>query len=246
MVKKTSKRFIAIALVFACILTLIPSSTATAATDTSGWAMVKSNTTVKNSSGNSIGTVYALEGVTVLSISGDTAKIEYATSSGSKQGYISTSSFYYDNLSTTCVTKVKTSCNTYYAASTNLKAGSLSAGEYVTVLSTNGVYDYVEYNTTKGRKRAYVNKSNLCSYSDANIGSFYQDYYLFIPVTVSSRTTVYSGPSKQYATIGYVDPDDTIVYFKDFSVNSSNYKMLYIRYTANGHNKYGYIYVKKG
>lgn len=244
MTKSLSKRLLAVALAFVCIFTIIPSSTVEAANNTSGWAIVKNNTTVKNSAGNSIGTVYALEGVTVLSISGSKAKIEYSTASGAKQGYISTSSFYYNELSNSCVAKVKTSCSTYYAASTNLKAGSLSAGEYVAVLSSNGVYDYVEYNTTSGRKRAYVAKSNLTYTTSGTILDHIQNRFTAYSMSVGSKTTVYSGPSKQYASIGYLNAGESCVWFTDFPVNSGDDAMLYIRYTASGKNKYGYIYVK--
>ena len=244
MTKSLLKRLLSVALAFAFIFTLLPSFPVEAATPKGGWAIVKNKTTVKNSSGNTIGSVYALEGVTVLSVSGNTAKIDYSTSSGAKQGYISTSSFYYDALSSTCAAKVTKSCSTYYAASTNLKAGSLSSGEYVAVLSTNGVYDYVEYNTTSGRKRAYVARTNLNYITSGTLGDHMQNIYKADSMSVGSKTTVYSGPSKQYTAIGYLNAKESCVWFNYFPVNSGNDAMLYIRYTASGHNKYGYIYVK--
>lgn len=234
-----SKQFVVITLLFTFIITLIPFSKTDAATTKDGWAMVKSNTKVVNSSGTTVGTVYAYEGVTVLSISGNKAKIEYATSGKPKQGYVNTSCFKYNEVSSTCAATVKTSCSTYYAASTNLKAGSLSAGENVAVLSTNSVYDYVEYNTTSGRKRAYVEKKYLNYSRDNYLVNFYQNTDLPIDYHTSSTKTVYGGPSKKYSTIGTVYPSDTIVKYRSFNVEGTT--MIYIRYTANGHNKYGYI-----
>lgn len=239
MKKCLSNRFLVVILTLVCAIIMIPSLKSKAATTQNGWAMVKSNTKVKDSSGNSIGTVYAYEGVTVLSISGSKAKIEYSTSGKPKQGYVDTSSFCHNEVATTCTATVKKSCSTYYAASTNLKAGSLSAGETVVVLYSNGVYDYVEYNTTSGRKRAYVQQTNLDYPSKKNMNELPQDTFVGYKHKVNSTQTVYGGPSKQYAVIGSVNSSDNIRVFDIYKVG--NITMLYIRYTANGHNKYGYI-----
>ena len=239
MTKYLSKRLLAVILAFAYIFTIIPSSTVEAASTKDGWAMVKSNTTVVNSSGKTVGTVYAYEGVTVLLVSGTKALIEYATSGKPKRGYVNTSCFKYNYVSYTCAATVKSSCKTYYAASTNLPAGSLSAGETVAVLSTNQVYDYVEYNTTSGRKRAYVERKYLNYSYDNYLPKFCQNQDIPIDYSTKSTKTVYGGPSKKYATIGTVYPSDKIVRYCSFDVEGTT--MIYIRYTASGHNKYGYI-----
>ena len=241
---KTTKRFLAIILTLVCTLTLCQSfsTKVLAAGGTNGWGMVRENTTVYNSSGSKIGTIYANEGVTILSDANNGRyKVEYSTSSGAKQGYINLSSFRYAETTITCSAKVKTSCNTYYAASTNLKAGSLSKGETVAVLCTNGVYDYVEYNTTSGRKRAYVEKKYL-DYSFNKLRPLFQEdtaRYTHSSYTVPSNKTVYGGPSQEYATIGSVNSGEKVTGIVQFKV--TGYTMLYIKYTASGKNKYGYI-----
>ena len=243
MTKSTStKRFLAIILTIACTLTLCQSfsTKVSAAGGTNGWGMVKSNSTVYNSSGSKIGTIYANEGVTILSVSGSRYKVEYSTSSKPKQGYVDESCFRYIYTHTTCSARVKTACNTFYAASTNLKAGSLSVGETVAVLCSNGVYDYVEYNTTSGRKRAYVEKKYL-DYSFNGLQPLYQENpkYPHFSYTVPSKKTVYGGPSQEYVTIGSVSSGEKVTGILRFEV--SGYTMLYIKYTASGKNKYGYI-----
>lgn len=247
MTKKLSIRFLCFVLTLVCVLSLIPSLPAMAAENyaTGGWAMVRNNTEVVNENGGHVGTVYSLEGVTVLSISGNTAYIEYATSGTPKKGYVNTSCFYRNEVSTTCVGKANTSCSTYYSPSTALRAGSISSGELVAVLATNGTWDYIEYNTTSGRKRAYVQRSNLTLYSPPRLPSFYHVNPEYPQnLSVLSRTTVYGGPSKRYAEIGYVDPGDNIVIFERFAVNNGLDAMVHVSYPATGGTtKYGYIYI---
>lgn len=248
MMTKFKKRFLCFVIaLISVIYTVTPmSAIATENYANGGWAIVKDNTSVVNENGVHIGTVYAMEGVTVLSVNGTTAHIEYATSGNPKNGYVSTSSFYQSNLSSTSVAIVKTSCSTYYSPSTALYAGSVNNGELVVVIASNGSWDYIEYNTSKGRKRAYVRSSNLNWYNTTrNIPNFYQVTGHAEPMSVGARTTVYSGPSEKYKDIGYVLPTDKIYFYNAFWVNNGLDAMLYISYPAsNNQTKYGYIYVR--
>lgn len=242
---KKTKRFFAIALAIVCVFTLCQSFSmkVLASGNTSGWGMIRTNTDVLNASGNKIGTIYKNEGVTVLSdAGGGKYYVEYSTSSGAKRGYITSGSFRYLVTNKASSATVNTSCKTYYAASTNLLAGSLSKGETVAVLCSNGVYDYVEYNTTKGRKRAYVEKKYL-NYSSA-LDPLYQEDPQYSPhsnYTVPSNQVVYGGPSEQYTSIGSVNKGEVVTVIVNF--RATGYRMYYIKYTASGHNKYGYIRV---
>lgn len=242
---KFTKRFLCLALALVCVLSLIPAIPAMAAENyaSGGWAMVRNNTEVVDENGGHVGTVYALEGVTVLSVSGNTAYIQYSTSGTPKKGFVSTSSFFRDEVNTTCVATVKTSCSTYYSPSTAIYAGSVSSGELVAVLATNGTWDYIEYNTTQGRKRAYVQSSRLTRHSPPNLpGFFHENAEYTQDMGVLARTTVYGGPSTKYAEIGYVDPGDAIVVYERFGVNHYLDAMLYISYPTSNGTKYGYIF----
>lgn len=245
MATKFTKRFLCLALALVCVLSLIPAIPAMAAENYAGggWAMMKYDTEVVDENGGHVGTVYALEGVTVLSISGNTAYIQYSTSGNPKKGYVSTSRFYRNEVNTTCVGTVNSSCSTYYSPSTALRAGSVSSGELVAVLASNGTWDYIEYNTTAGRKRAYVQHSKLTLYSNPGLPNFYQVTGYAEPLGIGVDTTVYGGPSKKYAEIGTASAGDDVVIYERFFVNNGYDAMLYISYPTSNGTKYGYIYV---
>lgn len=247
MTKKIRNRIFCALLAIFSVFTMIPSISAVAAENyNGGWAMIKNTTTVVNSNGSVVGSVYALEGITVLRVSGNTAYIEYSVSGSPKRGYVNTSNFYREEISNTCVAKVTTSSTTYYSNNTSLAAGSVSAGEYLVVLAKEGSWVYVEYNTSDGkRKRAYMPYANISCYNRPSVfPDFYQTSSTYIQhMSVGSQTKVYGGPSRLYAGIGYADPGDDITIYDRWFVNSGNDAMLYVSYPVGSQIKYGYIFV---
>ncbi len=247
---KLAKRFLCLGLAIICCLSLIPATLASAADDysTGGWVMMRDDTEVLNADGSHKGKVYALEGVTLLSTSGSTAHIQYSTSNGAKDGYVSTSSYYDSMLYSSCVAVVKRNSNTYYSPSTELRAGSVNAGEIVAVIaSDNSNWYYIEYNTTKGRKRAYIARSNITTYFEpTTLRNFYQvENPNGVETIRCGDTTVFGGPSTQYATIGSLYQGDEAKIYAIFMTKNRYDSMVYISYkTTEGKTKYGYIYIK--
>ena len=112
------------------------------------------------------GYVYAHESFTILSKSGNVYHIQYSSSSGTKDGYLVGETIN-DYTSNTCVASAKWNTAVYYGPDANSydQAGTVYSGEYVAVVASNGSWDYIEYNTSAGRKRGYVLTSNLNPYS---------------------------------------------------------------------------------
>ncbi len=246
MIKKFTKRILCSLLILLSVLSSFSAVPTMAAENyNGGWAMVSSNQTVWNntsSSKSAIGTVYAHEGITVLSTSGNTAYIEYSTPNGAKRGYLINPSYYYNETSNTCVARVNSGTNTYYSNSTSSAyAGSVSTGEYVAVLAKEGSWAYVEYNTSLGRKRAYMPFNNLTCYNRPSyFPDFYQSGQEVISVSCSKTTTIYGGPSEQYATIGSVDSNDGwMPAYKIYDINGQTH--YYIKYYVGSQVKYGYL-----
>lgn len=107
-----------------------------------------------------VGTLYKHEGCTLLFCSevngNNIAFIEYATSSGTKRGYVY--SKYLSSPLKTIVGIVKESINVYGGPDSNYaKIGALGAGELVSVLAKEGNNIYVEYNTNSRKKKRLYN-----------------------------------------------------------------------------------------
>lgn len=248
MSKKIKTRFLSFILALVTIFTIVPSVPAMAAEDysTGGWDQVQTTSTVVNSSGGTVGTVYAGEGVTILYLSGNNAYIEYSAGSSYKRGFISVFNLgYYGGFTQTAVGRVTSSSSTYYSPSTTHYAGSVSAGEYVAVLCKTSSWSYIEYNVSNGqRKRAFVPTSSLYCYSSDIRSNFYHVQQLGTSVSISSNTTVYAGPDKSgYPSIGTIYPSDNgnVWAYWTFYDGSGNV-MKYVEYPTSSGVKYGYIY----
>lgn len=248
MKKNIKKRILSLALSILAVLSIFPATTAMAAEDysTGGWAQLRTQTTVVDKNGATVGTVYAGEGVTVFYISGNRAYIEFSGKSTIKQGFVSLSNLRYGgHYNESCLGKVTTSSNTYYAPNTNHYAGSVSAGEHVAVIAKTSTWSYIEYNISGGfRKRAYVPTSSLYCYSDDVRDYFYQDRIMPIDVEVDQELTVYAGPNPStYPSIGKITSDDNGQVFA-YAIYSSGTgsQMYYIGYPTTNGVKYGYIY----
>ena len=249
MSKKISIRLLSLILTLITVLSIGRMIPATAAEDYSsgGWNQVKNTSTIVNSSGGSVGTVYAGEGVTVLYFSGDRAYIEYSASNSPKQGFISTSNLVYNRIySETAVGRISSSTSTYYSPTTAHYAGSVSSGEYVAVLCNNNSWAYIEYNISGGqRKRAFIPSSCLYCYSNNYKPNLYHENALgFVYPEITSEKTVYAGPdSNAYPAIGtiYVSDNPDVGSYVAFRDGSGNL-MHYVGYPTSNGEKFGYIY----
>lgn len=249
---KFNKRFFCIVLTIIIVAGIIPAARVAALSSLGGWNQVTESAEVyEKDTGIYLGNVDPGEGVTVLDAlySGcpyPAYYIEYNTLSGPKQGYVRMSAFRYNNkFPDSACGVVTTSGNTYYSPSTALYAGAVSAGETIAVLCNNGSWAYIEYNVGNAmRKRAFIQSSKIHSYSQARTSFYHQNSNIVEYPTVSSTTTVYSGPNgASYATIGSVDTDDNTKmkaywYFED----KDGDVMYYISYPTTSGTKYGYIY----
>lgn len=195
------------------------------------------------------GSLFQYEGCTMIfhynfSSTLHVAYIEYSTSTGAKRGYVDNSNLVFPH--DTCVGVVNSSGATIYGGPNSndyTSLGSVGASEFVGILAKRNNSDeiYVEYNTNAGRKRGYMNYSQLNAYnrptsfpdlpsdSSSGYGSF-----------IRAHETVYGGPSTQYASIGVVNYETII----NFSTQVSPSRPLtYIEYwiTGSSKKKSGYI-----
>ena len=192
------------------------------------------------------GYVYAHESFTILSKSGNAYHIQYSSSSGTKDGYLVGETIN-DYTLNTCVASAKSNTTVYYGPNISSydKAGTVYSGEYVVVLGTDGSWDYIEYNTSNGRKRGYVLTSSLSSYNrgqidDLSIYSFGGDYY--VNVSGSSNRTIYAAPFSQSSQIGSVNSEDNPIYYCTIE-GSCGEMYWYVRYVnfSTGKYKTGYL-----
>lgn len=254
MKKRTFKiRFMAFLLSVVSLVTAIPfGATVASAAEyyDGGWALALHDQEVFNEQACTThkGTVYLLEAVTVLKITGNVAKIEYSTSGGPKQGYVPVSSLYTDLVDNTCVADVTTSTNVYYGNSSSnyTSCGSVSAGERVVVLAKNGNWVYIEYNTTQGRKRGYVLYNKLSCH---NRPSYFPDLYTYdtsddFQTYGAAGWKIFSGPSERYTQVGVIPSTGyySCYYVFDDPVQSS-FEYHYIHYVENGVLKSGFLVV---
>lgn len=219
-----------------------------------GYALCLSTQNVYSaqSGGSKIGTVYKNEGITVLWTSGSVAKIEYSTSSGTKQGYLYNPNYYLavysnsPNVSNSSVAHVDTTAAVYYGPSSSgyQKVGTVYAGEMVVAFGETDGWTYIEYNTSSGRKRGYMADSCLTTYywlrlsgnlvSEAHVTNY--------SAWVSGRQYVYAGPSTQYPTVGYVQ-DENIIEYSRLYTDADGRTFQYIEYYVGGTSvkKSGYL-----
>lgn len=192
-----------------------------------------------------LGTIYKNEGFTELygytHYSGTyISYIEYSTSDGTKRGYLYKPKFKNSlGITVSSVARVKKNISPFYGESEEYyaTAGSIDAGEYVTVIAKLGDWVYVEYNTKSGRKRAYTSAGNL----DFHVkGLYYRDLFGTkngsAPYNLSANKTVYAGPSNQYATVTSINKSQTYYILYETST------WCFIKFKRN--NKYlsGWVY----
>ncbi len=181
---KISKRLVAILLAAVITVMTVAVVPVSAANWEDGWGatwiyrLVYEDSNLTVHSGNK--SISKGEGFTIIGCENGNFKINYSTSSGEKEGWISPGQLTI-NTATAYTAKV-TSLNgvTVYARNgTNSKVlGSISRGETICVLGQEGSYYYVEYNTTNQtyvRKRGwvYAKSVEIKSSSSPSDNSFY-------------------------------------------------------------------------
>lgn len=248
-------RLLALALMLVTVLTMFPATQAHAASEVAyyngGLGTAYTSHVVYNEESLSTrkGSVSAHETFTILRVCDNAYYINYSTSNGYKEGYISKDLVIDDEIAFTCVGWVNTSCTVYYYSRDAVTVGSVSAGEFVTVLASNpDGYLYIEYNTNSGRKRGYVpynavnmyrgsdNQYLLSEYMSASASDSYT-------LTYNGSTDVFRLPTDLYAAIGSISNEDIVV-MSQFTRFGHTWQ--YIRYhygNDNGPWKSGYIIV---
>lgn len=245
--KGFKKRFLSMVLAVMSVVTMIPAISASAATNyNGGWAMMEADRTVYTSSSltTTKGSVSAHEGVTVLEVlNNNIYHIQYSISSspGYKDGYVqggvSTAALGY-----TCVAKANTSMNVYYGTNTATydKVGSVSSGELVSVVAANAPWAYIEYDTTSGRKRGYVQMSNLTLYNQPSwMPNLYKTNGAIDVIPITGPVEVLAGPSQEYFDVGSVGTADNPLYYYYEQTAADSYpgSYCYVEYVNSATNK---------
>ena len=186
------------------------------------------------SEGNIKDYIFTNETFTILCKDGNSYFISYSTANGPTLGYVFTG-FMFDTYST-CMGIVTSYSSVYYGPDTTTyeRSGSVNSGEYVAILASESNWYFIEYDTSNGRKRAYVPAQNVSiQYAeDSNIPLFGN---VCGELTISSKINVRQGPSTLYSVYGSVSNQkaDLLKVEDDF---------YYIRYSLNsGKLKTGYI-----
>lgn len=190
------------------------------------------------SEGNIKDYIFPNETFTILCKDGNSYFISYSTANGPTLGYVFTG-FMFDTYST-CMGIVTSYSSVYYGPDTTTyeRSGSVNSGEYVAILASESNWYFIEYDTSNGRKRAYVPAQNVSiQYAeDSNIPLFGN---VCGELTISSKINVRQGPSTLYSVYGSVSNQkaDLLKVEDDF---------YYIRYSLNsGKLKTGYIAISE-
>lgn len=191
-----------------------------------------------------VGTVSPTEGVTVFNYTKDGyTYIEYATSKGTKRGYIPTSSLNPETVQGKLAYVSDAKAGAYVGTDTTyFKAGGVYQGEFVVVLAEDKEtiyqtkWSYIEYNSSAGRKRGYVDKTSITLLP----------YTGQIPATVRSRLkmcavvndgNVMYGPGS-YAKVGTVSAGERVIVLQEDGPSQYSY----IEYsTGKTASKRGYV-----
>ena len=246
---KIRSRILSAILALVCVVGLLPVAPAFAAsTDTGGYAMSGASQVVyaDEACTTQHGSIGNYEGLTVLYVRGNVAKVNYSTAANSsgKTGYLKYPNFRINDISRTCVGTVKSNVTVYGGpqAVSALKLGSLSSGEIVSVIYSESGWYYVEYNTTAGRKRGYVQAAYITAEYPSRLSGFPQSRGPVMPSPDGLRAqSVYGGPSEEYATIGSISNNESVSVYA--VVDNGMDAWYYIGYTASGYPKFGYILI---
>lgn len=193
-----------------------------------------------------VGTLFKHEGCTFLFSydmgENEVAFIEYATSSGTKRGYVYSKYLKFPCETIVCVAKENVSVYGGPSNTTYAHFGTIYQNELMGLLAKEGNWIYVEYNTTKGRKRGYVDWTKVDP-RDYKSGTYFNDFYITPSNSachiVDEKVDVYGGPTTNYANIGSVNYEN----ITSFWTNDDNFGLTCIEYvvSATGLLKRGYV-----
>lgn len=201
-----------------------------------------------------VGTLFKHEGCTMIFhydfVDGDrtyhVAFIEYSTSSGVKRGYVYNK--YLSFPCETCVAVMNEKATVYAGPNSGFASiGSISKGEFISIIAKESNDIYVEYNTTNGRKRGYIKYSQVTPYHRPAV---FPDFYTNGTQShiVDERVIVYGGPNSNYAELGAVRNEE-VTCFNTNKTNTDEYTFEYtcIEYTVGttGQRKRGYVLASK-
>ena len=201
-----------------------------------------------------VGTLFKHEGCTMIFhydfVDGDrtyhVAFIEYSTSSGVKRGYVYNK--YLSFPCETCVAVMNEKATVYAGPNSGFASiGSISKGEFISIIAKESNDIYVEYNTTNGRKRGYIKYSQVTPYHRPAV---FPDFYTNGTQShiVDERVVVYGGPNSNYAELGAVRNEE-VTCFNTNKTNTDEYTFEYtcIEYTVGttGQRKRGYVLASK-
>lgn len=184
------------------------------------------------------GTIYSGEGFTELQRYYEDGKyvslVEFSTPSGTKRGFVNTSSMHINTVNNSTVARVIADSSPAYAGtdSSYVKLGGVYKNEFVAILAVNGDYAYAEYNTTSGRKRGYILYSDLSNYC---VRAYPMDKSHISLKKATQQLNVYGGPNSDYALIGTIFNQEVVSYLG----TERNYS--YIEYTTSNGAKRGYV-----
>lgn len=217
-----------------------------------GWSIATQRVTVYDDDRIGIGYIEEGEGFTFLCsrfVAGQLmAMVNYSTPSGEKTGYIKPL-IGWDLNYTTCAGVVNATTTVYYGKNTNQYqvAGTVSAGEYVSILAEAAGKYCIEFNTNAGRKRGWCSTSTITKKLpkdyDVTLGQLpCNATFVNTNRTYSSRD-VYAGPSTAYCKVGAIgtsSPTETVYITAEYTYNGQ--KWAYITYSVPGQkDKSGYI-----
>lgn len=217
------------------------------------WGIAGSKLIVYDEYRNQIGSISAGEGFTVLGndIIGnhETAYlVNYSTSNGAKNGYVMYGSSCTVVTSSTCAGIVTSGATVYYGKNNSnyQTVGSVSAGEYVSILAESSGQYYIEYNTNSGRKRGWCAASCVTKKmplgGGCTLGALPCNAAAVNTHRSYSQRTVYAGPSDQYfvvGSIGSATSAEQVYVVAEYTYNGQRW--AYISYSTSGKDKSGYI-----
>ena len=196
------------------------------------------------------GKVYAQEGVTYLGFTaGEYSFIEYATSSGTKRGYILSSKLSAANKPSSCIARVTAEKSPSYIGpdSSYFKTGGVYKDELVILLSGDKDGDtpypqkwsFIEYNTSAGRKRGYVYSEDIEPLGDVPANSNGTKSALkTISTALTGDLAVQYGPGAGYPKAGTVSPGERVCALTGYTYDG----YTYIEYsTGKTASKRGYV-----
>lgn len=187
------------------------------------------------------GSVSVGEGITKFNeISGSYTYIEFSTASKTKRGYVLSSQL--ANRNRGVLANVNASSVSVYSGPGTIyfQSGGVYQDEYVVILeqssSSSPAWYYIEFNSTSGRKRGYVDQTPIVPYS--SLTGVVDLKRIQGASTAQQNLTVYSGPNPYFATVGSISLNEMVNTIEGVSVESY---YAFIEYNTTSGKKRGYV-----